>query len=414
MIKKSIYYDLNNTVKKFQSTKIRNLYNNLAEGNHKALDIFWDELEKIGSPLIEEIEGDNKNVMLTFIYKAKGKIKNVVIYGAFPSYRYSENIMDQLLDSNLWYKTYKVRNDIKFAYNYSVNDALDDDYEKRYRNFILDEFNPNTIVFPKDEEDEEDIEEKKSLVKLFNVEVDVWTSTMDHSNKGTIDLHRFKSNILNNSRRVWVYKPYEYEESNEKNNLIILTDGFMHINTLNAINVLDNLMYRDLIPKSVCVFIDSNNNRVEELAFNKNYGEFITNEILPWIYNNYNVTTESEKTVICGVSLGALAASYIALTFPNIFGHVLAQSGSFFWDEEWLIDKYKYSEKMETRFYLNVGFLEDRPYNNEPIMKDYIDRMKDVLVAKGYDVFYEQFSSGHDCLSWGEKLGTGLIALIGK
>ncbi|MGG7056752.1 hypothetical protein ACQPUZ_00490 [Clostridium tertium] len=72
----------------------------------------------------------------------------------------------------------------------------------------------------------------------------------------------------------------------------------MHINTLNAINVLDNLMYRDLIPKSVCVFVDSNNNRVEELAFNKNYGEFITNEILPWVYNNYNVTTESEKTII--------------------------------------------------------------------------------------------------------------------
>lgn len=47
-------------------------------------------------------------------------------------------------------------------------------------------------------------------------------------------------------------------------------------------------------------------------------------------------------------------------------------------------------------------------------MNDYIDRMKDVLVTKGYDVLYEQFSSGHDCLSWGEKLATGLIALIGK
>lgn len=350
MINKSISCDSNNTVKNFQSTKIRNLYNNLAEGNHKALDIFWNELKKIGSPLIEEIEGDNKNVMVTFIYKAKEKIKNVVISGAFPSYRYSENIMDQLLDSNLWYKTYKVRNDIKFAYNYSVNDALDDDYEKRYGNFILDEFNPNIIVFPKDEEDEEDIEEKKSLVKLSNVEADIWTSAMDHSNKGNIDLHRFKSNILNNSRRVWVYKPYEYEENNEKNNLIILTDGFMHINTLNAINVLDNLMYRDLIPKSVCVFVDSNNNRVEELALNKNYGEFITNEILPWVYSNYNVTTESEKTIIGGVSLGALAASYIAITFPNIFGNVIAQSGSFFWDKEWLIDKYKDSEKMETSF----------------------------------------------------------------
>ncbi|WP_034438883.1 alpha/beta hydrolase [Clostridium ihumii] len=401
-------------IKKIESSKMRNLYNNLTEGNYKALDVFWSELEQSGSPLIEEIEGDNKNVMVTFIYKAKEKIKNVVVYGAFPSYRYNENIMEQLLDSNLWYKTYKVRNDIKFAYNYSVNDALDDDYKKRFRNFILDEFNLNTIVFPKDEEDEEDREEKRSLVELCNVKPDIWTKTMKHSNNGTLDLHRFKSNILNNSRRVWVYKPYKYEENNEKNNLIILTDGFMHINILNAINVLDNLMYKELIPKSVCVFIDSNNNRVGELAFNKNYGEFITHEILSWVHNNYNVTTESEKTIIGGVSLGALAASYIALTFPNVFGNVLAQSGSFFWDEEWLIDKYKNSDKMETRFYLNVGFLEDRPYDDEPIMKDSIDRMRDVLITKGYDVFYEHSPSGHDFLSWGEKLATGLIALIGK
>ncbi len=236
---------------------------------------------------------------------------------------------------------------------------------------------------------------------------------MEHNNNGNLDLHRFKSNILNNSRRVWVYKPYKYEENNDKNNLIILTDGFMHINILNSINVLDNLMYKESIPKSVCVFVDSNN-RVGELAFNKNYGEFITHEILPWVHKNYNVTTESEKTTIGGVSLGALAASYIALTFPNVFGNVLAQSGSFFWDDEWLIDKYKNSNKMETRFYLNVGFLEDRPYDDEPIMKDSIDRMRDILIAKGYDVSYEQSPSGHDFLSWGEKLATGLIALIGK
>lgn len=398
-------------VNKIENSKIRKLYNSLTEDNYKALDDFWNEVTQSGSPLIEEIEGDSKNVIVTFIYKAKENIKNVVVYGAFPSYRYKENIMERLLDSNLWYKTYKVRNDIKFAYNYSVNDALDDAYKKRSRNFILDEFNRNTIVFPKDDEDRE---VKRSLVELCNVKPDIWTKTMSHANNGTLDLHRFKSNILDNSRRVWVYKPYKYEENNEKNNLIILTDGFMHINILNAINVLDNLMYKGLIPKNVCVFVDSNDNRVKELAFNKKYGEFITNEILPWVHDNYNVTTESEKTVIGGVSLGALAASYIAIIFPNIFGNVLAQSGSFFWDEEWLIEKYKNRDKMETRFYLNVGFLEDRHYDDEPIMKDSIDRMRAVLITKGYDVFYEQSPSGHDYLSWGEKLATGLIALIGK
>lgn len=401
-------------IKNIESYKIRNLYNELIEGNYKALDVFWDEIKESGSPIIEVVEDDNTQVMVTFIYKAEEKIENVVVYGAFPSYRYKENLMEQLLDSNLWYRTYKVRNDIKFSYNYSVNDDLDDDYKKRSSNFSLDKLNRNIIVFPKDPEDEEDREQRKSLVKLCNVKEDIWNKTMKHSNHGTLELHRFKSEILNNSRRVWVYKPYKYEEDLDEKNLIIFTDGFLHINILNSVTILDNLIYEDLIPESVCVFIDSNDNRVEELAFNKSYGEFITKEILPWVHSNYKVTNELSKTVISGVSLGALASAYIALKFPNVFGNVLAQSGSFFWDNHWLIDEYESSEKVQSKFYLNVGILEDRPYDDEPIMKDYIDKLRDVLIAKGYDVFYEGFQSGHDFLSWGEKLATGLIALIGK
>jgi enterochelin esterase-like enzyme len=40
--------------------------------------------------------------------------------------------------------------------------------------------------------------------------------------------------------------------------------------------------------------------------------------------------------------------------------------------------------------------------------------MRDVLLSKGYDVAYENFQPRHDYLGWGETLGTGLIALLGK
>ena len=39
--------------------------------------------------------------------------------------------------------------------------------------------------------------------------------------------------------------------------------------------------------------------------------------------------------------------------------------------------------------------------------------MRDVLLAKGYDVSYQQYASGHDYLNWRGTLGDGLIALIG-
>lgn len=53
------------------------------------------------------------------------------------------------------------------------------------------------------------------------------------------------------------------------------------------------------------------------------------------------------------------------------------------------------------------------PYDDEAIMMEVINNMRDVLSNKGYSVAYENFPSGHDYLGWGETLATGLIALIG-
>jgi enterochelin esterase family protein len=40
--------------------------------------------------------------------------------------------------------------------------------------------------------------------------------------------------------------------------------------------------------------------------------------------------------------------------------------------------------------------------------------MRDVLLAKGYEVHYQQFVGGHDYLSWRGTFADGLLALIGR
>jgi enterochelin esterase-like enzyme len=398
----------------YKSPKIKALTEQIRVGNINSINLFWQYVERQGAPLIEEIEGDNENVLITFLYKGDLNLKNILIYGAFPGFRYSENIMDKILDTNIWYKTYIVQNNVKFKYNLSLNYEFDNDYKKIKTKSILDPLNSNKIVFTKDEESPDSTEMINSLVILPKATKDIWTSSKNEVEKGKIVLHRLPNSDSNSSRRIWVYTPFTYGKSIEKYNLLVLTDGFDYLNYLSAKEVLDNLIHEKAIPPSVCVLIDNDRNRFEELTCNDTFSNFISETLMPWIWQNYSVLREPEKTIIGGVSLGGLNSSYLAFKNSNIFGNVLSQSASFWWNSEWLTKEFEKSNKLPLKFYLNVGIFEGKPYDDEPVMMDAIDNMYNVLLLKGYDVKYEHFQSGHDYLSWGETLANGLIALIGK
>ncbi|HVC81707.1 MAG TPA: alpha/beta hydrolase-fold protein, partial [Chloroflexota bacterium] len=80
--------------------------------------------------------------------------------------------------------------------------------------------------------------------------------------------------------------------------------------------------------------------------------------------HRYQVVVDPARTIVGGSSLGGLASAYVALERPDLFGAVLAQSGSFWWkpsgdDEfEWLARRVAALPLQAVRFYLEVGKLE--------------------------------------------------------
>lgn len=50
-------------------------------------------------------------MLLTFLWRAKEDIRNVVVVGGVAGYDFTENQMSHLRETDLWYRTYKVRND---------------------------------------------------------------------------------------------------------------------------------------------------------------------------------------------------------------------------------------------------------------------------------------------------------------
>ncbi|EQB85867.1 enterochelin esterase family protein [Clostridium punense] len=408
----------------FESEKINNFKRSILDGNKKDIDEFWKEIKENNTPIIEEIQGDTDNVLITFLYEGDNEVENVVVLDGGLGLDYEKNKMDRIQDTDIWYKTFKVRNDLRFRYFLTVNDPLNEDWQKRNEECIrIDPLAKQKVLVPKDEETPNSQPWTCNMVELPKAEPKMWSVKREDIPSGNLEMLRYKSKILNDEYRVWIYTPGGYSKEEEPYKMLVLTDGFEYVHGLLTPSLLDNLIYEKQIAPIVTVFIESKDNRFEMLSCNKDFTSFIAEEIVPYVRERYNVSYKSEDSIIGGLSLGGLAATYLGLMKSEVFGNVLSQSGSFWWcpgwtpenvnskeefQETWISNLFKEKEKLNLKFYLEVGTLE----GNRMIKPNII--MKDVLLSKGYQVEYSEFKGGHDYLSWGETLANGLVYLIGN
>lgn len=335
--------------------------------------------------------GDNNNVLITFLYRASG--------------------------TNLWYKTCKLRNDICAMYSFLENYPVDDPSKPHDSTIYVDSVNKNKIIFAKDVDNSESKEMIFSYFKAPKAEKFIWVNENKDAPKGSFEKRLIYSNKLKQDIRVWVYTPGGQNE-NITYNLLTLLDGTDHIitNILNIDNVLDNVNNSKKVKPTMAVLIDNevdDEKRFKNLTCSDDFAMAIAEEVIPWVRGNYNVSKEPSDNIISGFSLGGLMSTYTALTYPNIFGDVLSQSGSYWYapkEEEPNMMKRKIEkmDKQPIKFYMNVGVLEPKPN-----MIDTNISVRDALISKGYEVVYEEFKSGHDYIYWGEKLAEGLVRLNG-
>lgn len=400
---------------KIKTKLIKNLECEIKKGNKNAIDEFLFYLEENGAPLIEEIEGDTDNLLVTFIYTSNEPIENVLFSAGFSFClnNLEENKLEQIQDTNLWYITYRLRNDIRFAYYFLPNDSFKVDCEKRWDNITWDKFNKSKLVH------EGETEEDNLITSFFimpNSEEDFWTKKRIDAPNGNLQEYKFESKNLKEPRKIYCYTPYGYNEEDVPYGFIVLTDAHQYIKMFSVIQVLDNLIADKKIPPIVAILIDSTETRYEELTCNDVFCSIIVDELIPWVKKNFNVSTNPQDAIIAGSSIGGLNASYLGLKHPEVFGNILSQSGSYWYKPEnykadenecWMSSQFKVIDKLPLKFYLNSGILEDKSISNTNF------ELRDTLIAKGYSVDFEIFKSGHDGLCWGETLAQGLISLIG-
>src|SRR5919199_1856059 len=105
------------------SPRLRALRRELKSGHRNALELFWREVARKGAPLVEPLKDDDQNMLVTFLWRARGKTGNVAV---FPLARADilSNLMARLPGTDVWYISYRMRRDARFTYRISPNDSL--------------------------------------------------------------------------------------------------------------------------------------------------------------------------------------------------------------------------------------------------------------------------------------------------
>jgi enterochelin esterase-like enzyme len=395
---------------KTDSPLISNFLENL-KNKQQTNDDFINEIRLRGTPFIEDYPNDQGYKLVTFIWIGDSKTSNVYVFGSFPGWDASHCQLKKIEGTNIWYRTYRTDETFVTTYRFSINDQFKEDWVKRSKNYQNDPFNKNTFLYVKNSEDPESKDSLTSILELGMALYNNDTQNHDYP-KGKLEIFQFPSGILKNDRRIWIYTPSNYHDKDTPYKLLISFDGRPTMTTLRAPRILDNLIHNKEIPPVVMIAINSVN-RFQELTFNNDFNNFLSNELVPWVRNKYNVSEDPKDTTISGFSLGGLASFFAAFNHPQIFGNVLSLSGSVHWKKEgyegeipWMLQNIEENEALPIKVFMKAGILENKPLleSNKNLHK--------ILKSKGYEVLYNEFLGGHDDIWWQNELSQGLKYLL--
>ncbi len=366
-------------------------------------------------PIVEDIEGDDKNVRVTYLYYGDENTDKVRTSGG-PHAGAGGILMQRFMRTPLFFAMETVPKDARFRYNFAAIETrfvgpkgavqITEDVS------AIDTLNPDAFG-------------GLSVLTMPAASPQPYLVKNDSGPHGKSAPATLKSLVLKEDRTLTVYTPPDYDAA-KACDLLIVFDGELFgggsAPLVPTPTILDNLIAAKKINPTVAILVDNMGKRNRDLPGSPAFADFIANELIPWARKNYRISTGASHVVVAGSSFGGLAASYCAFRHPEAIGNVLSQSGSYWVTKDWqkavgapvkedgeLIGDFMKSKRLPIKFYVEIGRF-DQPGNMLGTNRE----LRDVLQLKGYRITYKEFDGGHDSISWRGSLADGLIALIGK
>jgi enterochelin esterase family protein len=228
--------------------------------------------------------------------------------------------------------------------------------------------------------------------------------------KGTLTRHPVEGSIFTaeQKRTIELYQP----PSEEPSPLLVVFDGPDYLRQARIIPIIENLLAQGrMSPVALALVPHGGDARYNEYNCSDSTVALVQRVVLPLAREHLrlvDVCAEPGAYGVMGASMGGLMALYTALRVPEIFGRVLSQSGTFGLAmgtyESVVLDLVRYLPRRPLSVWMDCGVFE--------LLLDANRELHRLLVARGYDVKYREYSGGHNYHAWREDVWRGLEALF--
>ncbi len=256
-----------------------------------------------------------------------------------------------------------------------------------------------------------------------------------HTLTGNIARHsHFESRTLGNRRDVLVYLPPGYRRFKTRRfPVLYLHDGQNVFDAATAFGgnewgvdeTAQRLVTEKLMDAVIIVAVaNTGRDRIHEYAptrgrieegkrtrsrgLLRKYGNFLVQELKPFIDAHYRTMPDAEHTGLGGSSLGGLATIVLGLWFPHVFRRLAVMSPSIWWDDCALlkvVEELDEEARPPLKIWLDTGTAEPG-WERARILRD-------GLLEKGWRLYddlhyFEDEGAGHSEGAWGHRIDAAL------
>ncbi len=249
-----------------------------------------------------------------------------------------------------------------------------------------------------------------SVCYAFGHEVPSWTVFDPEARPGSLADVVVPSRALRRDCPVTLYLPARFRRTT-RYPLLIVHDGGDYLQYASARTVLDNLIHRLDVAELVAAFIYPGD-RLAEYANSAAHARFLTAELLPRLSAEFSL---GSAPCLLGCSFGAVAALSAAYRYPDVYGSLLLQSGSFVFTDIGhdhgggppfepvvrFMNRYRAApRRVADQMFVSCGVYEPLIVPNRSMVP--------VFEAAGMTVRYVEARDGHSWENWRDRLRDGL------